>query len=283
MKKSRHLFLNSLVILIAALFSFTQLQAQEEKEEKKVIKMKVLADDDGEMRIDTMIVLDEDFDGDWESITDDEEILEKLKEMDIKLDIDAESNVYIIRAPHTQKKTYFYTTETDEDGNVNVEVEVENAEDGYIEVTTSEFKGDSTITIMLKSTECNNKEGEQQVMIWHTDEEGEHENYKVVTVKADHLNIEKADGDSIITYTIKMESGEDGEDVMIWHSEEGSPESNVIIKEIEGDSIKVFVTTSDDMEGDVKVIKKEVIIITDEEHVSEKDKDKDKKKKKKKK
>ena len=282
MKKSRHLFLNSLIILIAALFSFSQVQAQEKKEEKKVIKMKVLAEDDGDVRIDTMIFLDEDFDGDWEKITDDEEILKKLQELDIDLDIDAESNVYIVKAPHTQKKAYFYTTETDDEGNVNVEVEIEGDEGGFVEVITKEFEGDSTITIMLKTGDCKKESKENEVMIWVSDDGDVHKEYKVVTVKADHMHIDKAEGDSVVTYKIKMESGEDGEEVMIWHSEETDPENNIIIKEVEGDSIKVFVTTTDDMEGDVKVIKKEVIIVTDEEHECEKEKDKDKKKKKKK-
>jgi hypothetical protein len=276
MKKNRQIFLKSLIILVMAMFSFSLANAQEEKQEKKVIKMKVLAEDDGEVRIDTMILLNEDFDGDWSAIIDDEELLKKLEDLDVDLEIEGEANVYMVKAPHTQKQAYTYTVISDDEGEVRVNVETESQGDGLHEVFIKEIDGDSTITILLKSGDCIKEGKDHEVMIWHSDEDGEEKEYKVITLKSDEFK----DVESEVTYKIRMESGEEGEEVLIWNIED-DPENNIIIKEIEGDSIKVFVTTSDEMSQDEKVIKKEVIIITEEDG-GKKDKDKDKKKKKKK-
>lgn len=261
-------------MLVMAMFTFTLANAQEEKEEKKVIKMKVLAEDDGNLRIDTMIVLDEDFDGDWEKITDDEEILEKLKEMDIDIDIDAESEVYIIRAPHTEKKAYYYSSDTDEEGNVFVEIE--SGSEGAQNVWVSQADGDSTITIVMKSADCK-----------HKSHDGEH---KVIVSKTMNVEVETEDGDTVITYTIHSGDEDGEEDVMIWTSD-GNEEISyeILMEQIDGDSGKIIIMTTGDDGEEIKVIKKkEFIIITEEEHEHDcdhdhdKDKDKDKKKKKKK-
>lgn len=58
--------------MILAAFTFSSATAQEVKEEKKIIKIKMITDDDGNVTIDTTIVLDEDFDGDWKTLIEDE-------------------------------------------------------------------------------------------------------------------------------------------------------------------------------------------------------------------
>jgi hypothetical protein len=274
MKKNRHMYLKALVLLIAASFTFSLANAQEVKKEEKAITIKMVKEEDGNIRLDTTIILDEDFDGDWSTVTDDEELLKKLEEMDIDLDLDGTQKVYMIKAPETSQKAYFYSVETDDEGEVVVEVESGSA--GSHNVWVSEVDGDSTITIVLKSEDCK-----------HKGHDGEH---KMVVSKTMNVELETEDGDTVITYTIKT-GGEDGEEnVMIWHSDDNEEISyEILMEKIEGDSSKIIIMTTSSDGEEVKVVKtKEVIIITEdiEEHDHDcdhdHDKDKDKKKKKKK-
>ena len=270
MKKNRHILLKGFIMFIMATFTFTSAFAQEEKEEKKVIKVKVMADEDGNISIDTSFVLDEDFDGDWKTLIEDEELLEKLENIEIDLNLDEDGNVYLIKAPPTAKKGYFYSVESNEDGEVFVEVESET--EGNDHVWVSKVDGDTTMTLVVKTADCK-----------HKGHDGEH---KMVISKEVDVNVEEVDGESVVTYTIKMD-GEEGEhqDVMIWHGEDGEEFSHeVIMEKMKGDSCKVVVyTTGGDGEAVGVTKKKEVIIIMDEKHDCDHDHDKDKKKKKKKK
>ena len=125
MKRKKHLLLKGLILMIMAAFTFTQATAQEEKEEKKVIKIRMVTDDDGNTTIDTTIVLDEDFDGDWKALIEDEELLEQIENIEIDLNLDDDGNIYLIKSPHTTKKAYYYSVESDDDGEVTVKVEHE--------------------------------------------------------------------------------------------------------------------------------------------------------------
>jgi hypothetical protein len=267
------MFLKSLILLIVASFTFSLVNAQEVKEEKKVIKIKMMSDEDGNVTLDTSFVLDEDFDGDWKALVHDEDLLKKLEEMDIDLDIQEGSKIYMVKSPHTTKSGYFYSIDS-EDGE-NVVVEIKTGGEGTENIWVSEIDGDSTFTIMLKSSDCK-----------HESHDGEH---KVVVSKTMNVEIETMDGDSVMTYTIKT-SGGDGnhENIMIWHSDGNEKMTHdILMKKIDGDSCKVIImTTGDDGEA-VKVVKhKEFIIITEEvedhDHDHDKDKHKDKKKNKKK-
>ncbi|RLD81330.1 MAG: hypothetical protein DRJ15_04670 [Bacteroidetes bacterium] len=271
MKKNRHMNLKAIVLLIAASFTFSLANAQEVKEEKTVM-IKMVTEEDGNISLDTTIILDEDFDGDWTSVTDDEELLKKLEELDIDLDLDGTQKVYMIKAPETSKKAYFYSVEIDDEG--EVVVEVEGGSSGSQNVWVSEVDGDSTITIVLKSEDCK-----------HKNHDGEH---KMVVSKTMNVEVETEDGDTVITYTIKTGGEEGEEDVMIWHSDDNEEISyEILMKQIEGDSSKIIIMTTGKAGEEIKVVKhKEVIIITEEvkehDHDCDHDHDKDKKKKKKK-
>ncbi len=78
--------LRAFLLTLLALLLVTYTYAQEEKETKKVIKLKVETDDDGNVSIDTTIILDGEFDGDWKTLIDDEEVLEKLKNIEIEIE-----------------------------------------------------------------------------------------------------------------------------------------------------------------------------------------------------
>lgn len=266
MKKNRHMYLKALVLLIVASFTFSLVNAQEVKEEKTVM-IKMVTEEDGNINLDTTIILNEDFDGDWTTVTDDEELLKKLEELDIDLDLDGTQKVYMIKAPETSQKAYYYSVETNDEGEVVVEVEGDS--DGTHNVWVSEVDGDSTITIVLKSEDCK-----------HKSHDGEH---KMIVSKTMNVEVETEDGDTVITYTIKTGGEEGEEDVMIWHSDDNEEVSyEILMEQIDGDSSKIIIMTTGKDGEEVKVVKhKEVIIIT--EDVEEHDHDKDKKKKKKKK
>jgi len=205
MKKNRHILLKSLIMFIMAAFTFTSAFAQEEKEEKKLIKVKVMADEDGNISIDTSFVLDEDFDGDWKALIKDEELLEKLESIEIDLDLDEDGNIYLIKSPHTTQKTYFYSADTDDDGKVTIDVEVESGDEDIHEIIVKEIDGDSTMTIVLKSAGCKKEENEYIVMIWH-DMDGEEE------ITHDII-MEQIDGDSC--KVVIMTTGDGGTSVSV--------------------------------------------------------------------
>ena len=270
--------LRAAVLMVMALFTFATVNAQEEKEEKKVIKIKMMADEDGNVTMDTTIVLDEDFDGNWEDIIDDEDVLKKIKDIHIDLDLDDHKNVYLIDAPHTQKKAYYYSIDED-DGNIRVEVEQgDNLEDIYV---TAE--GDTTMTFVVKSA-AGDKDGEEKIMIWHSkDGDCKHKHtdkeHNVIISKSADMHVDVVDGDSVLTYTIKVDGEEGEKEVMVWSSSGDEDENiEVMLKELGGDSCKVMVVTARGDGEDIKIEKKtEMIIITVE------DEDVKKKKKKKKK
>lgn len=275
--------LRSLIIIVMASFSFTAVMAQEEnveKVEKKAIKVKIAADEDGNMTVDTTIYLDEEFDGDWSKITDDEELLEKLKDIKVDLDIDGDNNVYLIKAPHNKKKGYFYSVDTDTDG--EVKVDVIDIGEGEMEVIVESLSDDSTRTFTIKKEKCY-KKGDKDVMVWISDD-GEHKHgekeYKVVVSESVDMDVEVEDGEKVITYKIKVDDAGDGEEkIMIWNSDESNEEMHdIMIEKLGDDDSKVIIIKADGDKDGHKVIKKEEIII-----ITEDDKDSDKKKKKKKK
>jgi len=274
MKKNRTMYLKSIILLLIASLSFSLVNAQEEKEEEKIVKIKIIEEDDGNVTIDTTIILDEDFDGDWGALVDDEELLKKLEEMDIDLDIHEGSKVYMIKSPPTTKSGYFYSVDSDDGENVVVEIKTDG--EGSENIWVSEVDGDSTITIMMTSADCK-----------HEKHDGEH---KVLVTRTMNVEVEEGDDGEVVTYTIKTSAADGEEDIMIWTSDGNEEMSHEILMEkIDGDSCKMIIVTAGDDGKDVKVIKKkEVIIITEEveehehDHDHDKDKDKDKKKKKKK-
>lgn len=157
MKKNR-LTMTMLIMLMIAAFSFSSTYAQEVKKEMKVVKIKVSADDDGKVSVDTSFVLDEEFDGDWKALVADEEMLEKLEEMDIQIDIAGDESKIMVwhgEGDHKHKahNEMFYSDEMDMD----VEIEV--------------VDGD---TIMKYTITMDGEEHENSgdVMFWSTDEEG---------------------------------------------------------------------------------------------------------------
>jgi len=192
----------------------------------------------------------------------------------------------MIAAPHTSKKGYFYSIDSDDDGEVFVEIREET--EGTHNVWVSKVDGDTTMTFVVK-TDCKKEGEESKVMVWHSKGECKHKGHdgehRMIISKSVDVEVETEDGDSVITYTIKVD-GEDGksENVMIWTSEgDEKMMHDIMLKEIDGDSCKmIIVTTGDD--GEMKIIKKkEMIIITEkDDHDHEHDKDKDKKKDKKK-
>jgi len=270
----------ALILTVMALFTFSSVIAQEEKEEKKVIKVKMMTDEDGNVTLDTTIVLDEDFDGDWSSIIDDDEILKKIEDIHIDLDLDEHNNVYLIKAPETTKKGYFYTID-DDDG--EIEVEVKHMGDDHDMLFVSDG-GDSTKTFVVKCIE-GDKDGETKVMVISGDGDCKHKHgqkHEIIMSESMEMDVDVKvkDGDTLKTYTITMDGKDESKsNVMIWKSDGDTHETHdLLLKEMKGDSAKYIIVTSGIDGEDVNVVKKkEVIIITEE---IEEDGDKKKKKKK---
>lgn len=151
---------------MAVILSFAQLSvnAQEKKEEKKVIKVVVQADDDGEVRIDTTIILNGDFDGNWKELITDEDLRKKVEEIDIKVMSDDDGKIMVMTQGKAKQK-YMYITTTEEDGEMQVEVEEITGGDGG-EFEIEEIMGDSTKTFIIKHT---SGDDDGKVMIWHSD------------------------------------------------------------------------------------------------------------------
>lgn len=223
--KNRLTMMNMLIMLMLAVFTFSTTHAQEAKEEVKVVKIKVMTDDEGNVTVDTSFVMDE-------------EMLEKLEEMDIQIDVDGDENVFIMKSPHTSKKGYYYATSTDgNDSETHVEVR-HIEEDIIIDV----LDGDTTITVIMNANnhakECNKK-----VMVWHGDDDHKAHSEMVFSDEMDmDVEMEIIDGDTIIKYTITMD-GEEHEhsgDMMFWTSDEGDMEEHdFIIKSAEGNVMMV--------------------------------------------
>lgn len=232
MKKNRLTLMSSLVLMLLAAFTFSTLQAQEAREEKKIVKIKVTEDDNGEVTVDTTIIFDEDFEGDWEQLIDDDEILKNLEELDIDLEIDEDGKVYILKSPSSQKKGYFYTTSTDGDGS-ETHVEVKHLEE---DILVNIVDGDTTITVIVKP-EGDMKECQKKVMVWHADADCKHKDHsKMLKSQKIDVNMEVTDGDTLMTYTIEIEGDgdEDGGNVLFWTSDkEGDGEHEIIIKKID--------------------------------------------------
>jgi hypothetical protein len=213
-----------MLLAFMAIFTLTTYAQEEKKVEKKAIKVKVIADDDGNVTIDTSFVVDEDFDGDLKALIDDEEILKKLEDLKINVDVevDDEGNVFVVKTDGDKKDKYYYTIVTDDEGNTKIEVDESNLTN---EVFVKKMDGDSTITIMIKSKDGVKKEN-GKVMIWHSD--GDEEKLEEVFIK-----------------------GSDGDDKKII----------ILTEEIDGENVKVVkekgVTLIYLDESDLKVDKKE--------------------------
>lgn len=248
MKKNRQFLISGLVMMLLAFFTLSIANAQEEKEEKKTIKIKMVTDDDGNVKIDTTIVLDEDFDGNWEDLIEDEELREKLKDIHINIKSDGDENVYIMSTDVKGHK-YMYVTDGDDDGEEKVMV-------WHGDVA---FDGDEDMDVIIEKLD-----GDSNIMV-------------MTTVKSD---CKSKDG-KVIMKTIKVDVDDEGENVMIWTSDDMDEEVyEVMIDKLGGDSTKVMVIKVDG-DKEYKVVKeKEIIIITDDEDCIKKDKDKKKKKKK---
>jgi hypothetical protein len=208
MKKNRHYILKSFLLMILAMFTFSVVHAQEEVElkEDKTIKIKMVKSEDGDLSIDTTIVIKGDFDGDWKALIDNEDLVKELEEIQIEIESDGENETIMIMSPDKSKHSYMYVTaEEGEDGEVRVEVKEGNKEIHDVWVTKSD--GDSTITYMIK-TEGKGKEGEKKVMVWHS---GDGESHDVLLNKMD---------------------GEDGKVMIVTVDEDGEAEGASVKKEV---------------------------------------------------
>jgi hypothetical protein len=245
MKKNRHYLLKGLMMLILAMFTISVVHAQEEVElkEDKTIKIKMVKSEDGDMSIDTTIIIKGDFDGDWKALIDDEDLAKELEEIEIEIESDGEHETIMIMSPDKSKHKYMYVTaEEGEDGEVRVEVKEGN--EGIHDVWVSKTEeGDSTITYMIK-TEGKGKEGEKKVMVWHSDDGETHD-----------ILLEEMDGEGAKVMVVTVDDDVEGEGVVV-------KKEVIVIK-------------------DGKVIKCEHDHDHDCDHDHDKDKDKKKKKKKK--
>ena len=213
MKRNRNLLMNGLILLVMAVFTFSSATAQEKKEEKKVIKIKMMTDENGETTIDTTIVFDENFEGDWKALIEDEEILEKLEEIEINVDVDEDGKIYIMSSGKPGHK-----------------------------------EGDSTMTFIIKIDDEGDGE-EKDVMVWYSDGDGKHKHHKkghkMVVTKTMDVHLEEIEGDTVITYTIEMEGEGDGKskNVMVWSSGDKKSETHEIIELKGHDGAMIFKST----------------------------------------
>jgi hypothetical protein len=184
-----------------AIFTLTTYAQEEKKVEKKAIKVKVMADDDGNVTIDTSFVIDEDFDGDLKALIKDEDFLKKLESLkiDVDVEIDDEGNVFVVKTDGNKKDTYYYTYDTDDEGKVKIEID-ESGDGEHIFI--KKMDGDSTIRVIIKS-KSGVKEENGKVMIWHMDGDEK---------KMEEVILEGEDGEKKI---IIMTTEEDGENVKV--------------------------------------------------------------------
>ncbi|MEN8225999.1 MAG: hypothetical protein ABFS05_11645 [Bacteroidota bacterium] len=228
MKKNRLFIFKTMIVMIVAVFTFVSVHAQSAKDEKKVIKVMVMADVDGDISIDTTIMLDDDFDGDWKALVDDEELLKELEDININLEMD---------------------------------------EAGGVHIMSSEISGRKYIYVTDSAADCKHKH---------------HAKGKNITIsKKMDVNVEVKDGDTIMTYTIETEGGDDAQtNVMVLTSDnEEEMKHDILLKKIHGDSCKIIIVTTGDDDEAVKLVKqKEVIIITEDDDQDKKKKKKDRKK-----
>lgn len=160
MKKHKHLLYSGLILLIMAAFSLSSASAQEDKEEKKIFKIIIVSDEDGETNIDTTIVFDEDFEGDWKALIEDEEI-----EIDINVEVDEDGKIYIMSSGNTGQK-YMYITEADESG--EIQLEIEKMMEGMHDINIEKMEDGSTMTFIIKTD--GEVDGESKnVMVWSSD------------------------------------------------------------------------------------------------------------------
>jgi hypothetical protein len=200
--------LKRLMVLFLAMFTFSLAYAQEETElkEDKTIKIKMVKSDDGDMSLDTTIVIKGDFDGDWKALIDDEDLIKELEEIEIEIETDGEHETIMIMSPGKSKHKYMYVTaEEDEDGEVRIEIkdgndEIHEIHDVWVSKTDD---GDSTITYMIK-TEGKGKEGEKKVMVWHSDDGETHD-----------ILLEEMDGEGAKVMVVTVDEDGEGEGVVV--------------------------------------------------------------------
>jgi hypothetical protein len=197
------------MLMILAMFTFTIVHAQEEVElkEDKTIKIKMVKSKDGNMAIDTTIIIKGDFDGDWKALIDDEDLIKEMEEIEIEIETDGEHETIMIMSPDKSKHSYMYVTaEEGEDGEVRIEVKEGDEEIHDVWVTKSD--GDSTITYMIKTEGKDGKDGEKKVMVWHS---GDGETHDILLEKMD---------------------GEEGKVMIVTVDEDGKAEGTVVKKEV---------------------------------------------------
>ncbi len=219
------------MMLILLAFTFSAAMAQEVKEEKKVVKIKVTSDENAEVSVDTTIIFDEDFDGDLEELIEDEELMEQLEDLDIDIDLEIEDGgkVYILKSPSTQKRGYTYITSHKGDKSY---VMVEDAEEDMI---VDIIDGDTTITVIVKPN-GDMKECKKEVIVWHAGADGKNiAHNKMLMSQNMSVDMELIDGDTVLTYTLEMEGDGDehGKNVIFWTSDEQAEgEHEIIIKKM---------------------------------------------------
>lgn len=280
MKKNRQLITKSLLVLVLALFTGGMLTAQEKKVEKKAIKVMVTEDDDGNIKIDTTILMGAEFDGKWESIIEDEELLEKLKDIKVDVSLDDDGRTIVVKSTGEGNISYNYSIDSLNDGTIFF-----SADAIMKDIHIDRVDGDSTITVIVKS---DGDDKEDKIMIWHSDDQHKDidhaAEYKVVVAKSADIDLDVEKGEKTITYRIKVDDDGEGEEkVVIWSSDEDLEKTHdVIIKSLgDDDDGKVIIIKDDGDEKGVKVIReKEYIIIKEEAEKTEKDKKKKKKKEK---
>lgn len=195
--------LKGFLLLALAVLMLSYAYAQEEKEEKKVIKIKMVTDDEGNVNIDTTIVIGDDFDGDWKDLIEDKELLEKLENITIDVEVDEEGVIYL-KSDGSSENHYMYVTTEEEDGEMKVMVKMDGGEAIVHDIHVESVEHDSVYTYTIKTT-GDGEDGEHKVIMWTTDDKGSEE------MKFDIL-LDKVEGDSV---KVIMVSSGDGEKVEV--------------------------------------------------------------------
>jgi len=165
MKRNRQLFMGSLILLLLAAFTFSVAFSQEKKEEAKVIKLKLVTNEDGSTTIDTTIIIGEDFDGDWKELIGDEAILEKLEDIEIEIEANDDGSFMIMNTGGSGHK-YVYVMEMDEEQG-EMKVDVEKISEAMLDVHVATLEGDSVKTFVVKTVKGGDEE-DSRVLIWHS-------------------------------------------------------------------------------------------------------------------
>ena len=255
MKKNRLLIINALLaVFLLAMTSYSG-YAQDKKVEKKMIKIKLQTDEDGTVSLDTTIFIEGDFDEDWKNMIIDEDLKKKLEDIDIMLDTDGDGKVMVMRSASKGHNYVYVTTSEDEEGELNMKVK-QIKKDIMIE----EVGGDSTKTYIIKQVST---EGGDDAMIWNTDGDDDvivfDKGHKVAITKTLDMDIEVIDGDSVLTYTIKVDDGDTGANkVMVWTTDDkNASDKEVFVHKMKDGKAIIFeskVELSDISEAEQKML-----------------------------